>query len=147
MLLRGALLAHCDRVGRRMALIDPDPLTLEPAQAIEAARGLTSDRGAYYWPWLLPTSHASPPAAPVPPSGHVAGVYARSARSKGVHEPPANLALDGVAGVTRTVDAATHGWLNHHHVNLLTPVAGEFDRQAYEELVDQVTVTGEVTAA
>lgn len=30
---------------------------------------------------------------------------------------------------------------------VLTPVAGEFDRQAYEELVDQVTVTGDVTAA
>ncbi|WP_234360690.1 PfkB family carbohydrate kinase, partial [Streptomyces europaeiscabiei] len=30
---------------------------------------------------------------------------------------------------------------------VLTPVAGEFDRQAYEELVGQVTVTGEVTAA
>ncbi|MFF5361103.1 1-phosphofructokinase family hexose kinase [Streptomyces scabiei] len=30
---------------------------------------------------------------------------------------------------------------------VLTPVAGEFDRQAYEELVGRVTVTGEVTAA
>ncbi|MFD9253136.1 1-phosphofructokinase [Streptomyces bottropensis] len=30
---------------------------------------------------------------------------------------------------------------------VLTPVAGEFDRQAYEELVGQVTVTEEVTAA
>ncbi|MCX4906618.1 1-phosphofructokinase family hexose kinase [Streptomyces sp. NBC_00878] len=30
---------------------------------------------------------------------------------------------------------------------VLTPVAGEFDRSAYEELVGRVTVTGEVTAA
>jgi tagatose 6-phosphate kinase len=30
---------------------------------------------------------------------------------------------------------------------VLTPVAGEFDRQAYEELVGRVTVTGEVNAA
>ena len=30
---------------------------------------------------------------------------------------------------------------------VLAPVAGEFDRQTYEELVGQVAVTGEVTAA
>lgn len=30
---------------------------------------------------------------------------------------------------------------------VLAPVAGEFDRAAYEELLEQVTVTGEVSAA
>jgi tagatose 6-phosphate kinase len=30
---------------------------------------------------------------------------------------------------------------------VLAPAAGEFDRRTYEELLDQVTVTAEVTAA
>ncbi|MCT9080430.1 1-phosphofructokinase, partial [Streptomyces fulvoviolaceus] len=30
---------------------------------------------------------------------------------------------------------------------VLAPVAGEFDREAYEELVGRVAVTGEVSAA
>ena len=54
---------------------------------------------------------------------------------------------------SQSLSARLGQWIDWRHAvalsaaTVLTPVAGEFDRQADEELVGQVAVTGEVTAA
>jgi hypothetical protein len=58
---------------------------------------------ALYHPWLIPGGEFEPPpgatATSVPPSGHVAGIFARTDRRIGVHKAPANEEVLGVADV------------------------------------------------
>jgi phage tail sheath protein FI len=75
-------------------------------------RPRTSDRGfgAAYFPWVVVRDLADPrQRLAVPPSGHVAGIYARSDTTHGVHKAPANEpvreALDLVYRVTRDEQA------------------------------------------
>ncbi len=55
--------------------------------------------GAAYWPWLVPADGA----APLPPCGAIAGVYARTDATRGVWKAPANAPLAGVARLTEDV--------------------------------------------
>lgn len=70
---------------------------------------------ALYYPWLVPGGEFEPaPGAPaipppIPPSGHVAGIFARTDRRVGVHKAPANEEVLGVvdtAGDASDVDGA-----------------------------------------
>jgi phage tail sheath protein FI len=88
-----------------------------------------SDRGfaALYYPWLEVIERI-PPTSPrpliprtmlVPPSGHVAGVYARTDEERGVHKAPANATVRGVVGLERVLSDGQHGPLNLRGVNVL----------------------------
>lgn len=48
--------------------------------------------GALYGPWITvldPLSKAATPIRPIPPTGHVLGVYARTESTRGIHKAPA----------------------------------------------------------
>lgn len=53
------------------------------------------------------------------PSGHIAGVWARTDAERGVHVAPANKNLRGVLGLTYTVTHAEQGNLNANGVNCI----------------------------
>jgi hypothetical protein len=127
--LQRALIRHCERKGERMALLDAPPLTPElgPAPLLDASeimsyrRQFDTEYAALYYPWLLvpdPLESAGTLRA-VPPSGHVAGVFARVETTLGPHKPPANEPLDHVDDVTADVDPETHGALNEMGINVL----------------------------
>jgi uncharacterized protein len=87
-----AMIAHCELMGDRMAILDPPP-GLSPQQVREwrtDKAGYDSKYAALYYPWLKVFDPASGTNTYVPPSGHVAGVWARSDSSRGVHKAPAN---------------------------------------------------------
>ncbi len=68
-----------------------------------------------YHPWIAVRDPLRGRAACVrfvPPSGHVAGMFARTDRLRGVHKPPANEVLEGVCDVREPLDDAVHGGLN-----------------------------------
>jgi phage tail sheath protein FI len=60
----------------------------------------------------------------VPPSGHLAGVYARSDAERGVHKAPANEVLRGALGVRYPVGKILQGTLNPFGVNCIRAVDG-----------------------
>ena len=96
--LQRAILGHCTSMGDRFAILDSGPdSTVE--QAVTQWHELASPDGALYFPWLRT------PAAmhPIPPCGHVAGIYARTDAGRGVHKAPANELVDGVVDVGVTV--------------------------------------------
>lgn len=76
--------------------------------------------GALYFPWLR-VRDALDPAKLVsaPPSGHMAGLYAQTDATRGVHKAPANLAVRGAIGLTRIVSRAEHDVLNPAGVNVI----------------------------
>jgi hypothetical protein len=60
----------------------------------------------------------------IPPSGHVAGMFARVDRLRGVHKPPANELLEGVYDLSLSIDDEAHGRMNSAGVNAIRIVPG-----------------------
>jgi hypothetical protein len=76
--------------------------------------------GAFYFPWIVgrdPMNGATD--ARMPPSGHIAGVYARTDAARGVHKAPANEAVRGAVGLTYRLTRAEQGELNSSGVNCI----------------------------
>lgn len=130
--VQGYLLDHCQGVppaaGTRFAILDPR-IGLAPSGAgsivtqrnsLDSAGGF----GALYYPWLLVPPAAPPPGTPppkappppvlVPPSGHVAGIYARTDDGRGVHKAPAgqDAVVKGAIGVETVLGDMDQGLLN-----------------------------------
>ncbi|AZP15880.1 phage tail sheath family protein [Streptomyces aquilus] len=119
---------HCERTGDRFAVLDaPDAASpLAEGGVLGRREELTSERGyaALYYPWLMIADPAGRGTLAVPPSGHLAGIYARSDAGQGVHKAPANEPVTGAFGVTRVLDTAGLGELNDAGVNVIQSFAG-----------------------
>ena len=125
--LQAKVIAHCEAMGDRFAILDgtQDQDPLKPDGALQKQRGgLLSKNGfaALYWPWIQIPDPTAPPDTPalvtVAPSGHIAGVLARSDSQRGVHKAPANEPVIGVE-VWTSLDDTNHGLLNHRNINAL----------------------------
>jgi phage tail sheath protein FI len=76
--------------------------------------------GAVYFPWVTVRDPLVPNTlVDVPPSGHIAGIWARTDGTRGVHKPPANEAVNGALNVTYRVTREEQGELNPNGVNVI----------------------------
>jgi phage tail sheath protein FI len=124
--LQEALVRHCEKLHYRVAILDPNDGLL-PEGVIAAANPFrTSSFAALYYPWIEVDDplRLTGLVRSIPPSGAVAGVYARSDRLYGVHKPPANEILQGALNVRFLVDEVIHGELNDAGVNVVRPFSG-----------------------
>lgn len=124
--LQNALVGHCRHLADRFAILDARPGQRDAQEVIAWRRQFDSSFGALYYPWLRvrdPLGRGGALRA-VPPSGHVAGIYARSDLRTGVHQPPANERLEGANDVTVAIDEVAHGDLNAAAVNLIRGYTG-----------------------
>jgi phage tail sheath protein FI len=122
-------LSDCFFIGD-MSLDDmsEDDNTVEEAKAFRSVLTPKNSYGAVYMPWvrmLDPTGRSSEPI-PVPPSGFVAGLYARTDGRVGVWKAPAgtNTALGGAVGLTANLTDVQQGNLNPINVNVIRQFAG-----------------------
>jgi phage tail sheath protein FI len=130
---QATVITHCETMGDRFAILDgaQDPAPLKADGPLQKQRGgLLSKSGfaALYWPWI---KIADPAAAPgstttiaVPPSGHIAGIMARSDNHVGVHKAPANEPVRGAVDLDYTLNDAEQGALNHANINALRRFPG-----------------------
>jgi uncharacterized protein len=122
-----AMILHCANLKDRFTILDPPRgLGTSGAGSIEEYRGnVQSPNGvaALYYPWLEvrdPLSTTVPPRTMlIPPSGHMAGIYARTDTERGVHKPPANTDVRGVLGLERRLSDGQQGPLNLAGINVL----------------------------
>lgn len=88
-------------------------------------RSLTGEdaiNAAFYFPWVLAADPLQANVARAfPPSGFVAGIYARIDADHGVWKPPAgtSASLDGVVGLTAALTDAENGTLNALAINCI----------------------------
>ncbi|MDB4895690.1 MAG: tail protein [Firmicutes bacterium] len=124
--LRDALTDHCEQLADRFALIDPPP-DLDPQSLMDWREGRDSKFAAVYYPWFLVTDPSGPPGSTVwvPPSGHMAGIYARTDLTEGVHRAPANVVVPGVLALARAIREADQAQLNPVGINCLRLVTGQ----------------------
>ncbi|GIE35152.1 hypothetical protein Ait01nite_081970 [Actinoplanes italicus] len=116
-----ALIAHCSRLQDRVAILDgaaADP----PVVATIRPAGLSTQAAyaALYFPFIKVADPLKPgDETTVAPSGHIAGIYARSDAARGVHKAPANEVILGALGVTQRISQAQQDGLNPENINVL----------------------------
>jgi hypothetical protein len=112
----------------RVALLDPPPEMLGLDEIQTWCARFDSAFAALNYPWLtvsdLDNGGAGGTVRDVPPSGHVAGLIARTDLSQGIHRAPANLVLEGVKALTRDLNDAEQGVLNPQGINCLRVLPG-----------------------
>ncbi len=126
------LIDHCERLRDRVAILDPpffddggESVALGEIQAWR--RRFDSTFAALYHPWIRILDPRFPRAIqlrPVPPSGHVAGVVARTDLAIGVHKAPANEELRWAQGLTLAIGPEEQGLLNPMGINCLRSFPG-----------------------
>jgi hypothetical protein len=84
-----------------------------------------SKMGAMYYPWIRVRDAIDPDRiTTVPPSGHMAGIYARTDTERGVFKAPANTVVRGALGTSHRLTKAEQGVLNPVGVNCIRLIAG-----------------------
>jgi phage tail sheath protein FI len=126
--VQAALLAHCEMMHDRFGLLDtPADIVREKngMQAVLSWRSrFDSTFGALFYPWIRTIHPVTGRVLEMPPSGHIAGLYARTDLEVGVHKAPANATLLGVVAPTIEVGDAEQGLLNPRGVNAIRTFPG-----------------------
>jgi phage tail sheath protein FI len=80
-----------------------------------------TDRGftTVYFPWITVMDPISDTLVNVPPSGHMAGIWARTDATRGVHKAPANETVNGALNLTYRLTRDEQAVLNDVGVNCL----------------------------
>ncbi|MDP9075621.1 MAG: phage tail sheath subtilisin-like domain-containing protein [Actinomycetota bacterium] len=121
-----AMIAHCELMGDRVAILDPPPGL--NAQQIREWRlekaGYDSKQATLYWPWIKVFDPATGQNIHVPPSGHIAGIWARNDDTRGVHKAPANEVIRGAVTLELNITKAEHDLLNPNGINCIRAFSG-----------------------
>jgi hypothetical protein len=112
-----AMLNLCENLKDRFAIFD-----LPPVKDIEEVRKwrrrYDSSYAALYYPWI------GSDRVFMPPSGHVAGIFARCDTQVGVHKAPANEVIHGANGLSINLNEEHLGILNSDGINALRSFPG-----------------------
>jgi phage tail sheath protein FI len=124
--LQGKMIAHCEAAGDRMAILDspPDMLPQDILEWRMNTAGYDSKFATLYYPWLEIMDPLSKRPMKVPPSGHVAGVWARTDSTRGVHKAPANEVVLGANGLGFQITHVEQGGLNRAGINCVRAFPG-----------------------
>lgn len=131
------MLEHCETRKDRFAILDGPIVSTGDMEIPASDKGY----GAIYVPWLKIAKpswftgnqdHISVPTSLrrklikcernevfVPPSGHIAGVFARVDTERGVHKAPANELVNGIAGLSQNINRIEQGQYNDRGINVI----------------------------
>ncbi|MGV9757224.1 phage tail sheath family protein [Streptomyces tricolor] len=121
-----AVISHCEQMGDRVAVLDTPPgLTAQQARTWRNDEaGYDSRYATLYYPWIRVFDPAAGRNTTVPPSGHIAGVWARSDAERGVHKAPANEVLRGAVDLELRLSKGEQDLLNPIGVNCVRAFPG-----------------------
>jgi hypothetical protein len=126
-----AILNHCELMKDRFAILDALP-GLSPQEVRDwrmKEANFNSKYGALYYPWIY-VANPNPKAGPdekmlmVPPSGHIAGLYARVDSERGVYKAPANEIVRGALKLEKQVINSEQSILNPNGINCIRSFPG-----------------------
>ena len=119
-----AMIAHCEHMGDRLAILDPlpDMTPQEVKRWRESETNYDSKYAALYYPWVRIDGNGRPLA--VPPSGFMAGIYARNDNERGVHKAPANEVLRGALEAVMPITKGEQDTLNPSGINCIRSFTG-----------------------
>jgi phage tail sheath protein FI len=128
-----ALIASCEDLKDRFAVLDGRVTTTIDVPSIQGTVG-DSNFAAMYFPQIeiIDQTLVADPPKPIeewkaaagarlflPPSAHMAGIYARVDQARGVHKAPANEKVIGALGLEYLVTSNEQGDLNKNGINVI----------------------------
>jgi phage tail sheath protein FI len=124
--LQQVMLRQCERLKDRVSILDPLPEHLSREDLLAWRTQFDSSYAGFYFPWLgVPDPlQLEGVLRLIPPSGQVAGVYARGDHEVGVHKPPANAVVEAAQSTAVAIDDSLHAELNEWHVNVIRSYMG-----------------------
>ena len=122
--VQSALIAFCENKKSCFAILDI-PMELTKTNDVANFRDMyDSTYAAMYHPWLQMYDAGAKRPAYFPPSGAMAGIYARSDNERGVHKAPANEVVRGCTGLSCSYNNGEQDILNPVGVNLIRAFPG-----------------------
>lgn len=135
-----AVLTHCENMRDRFAILDSvspewaketvDEGLPESEKLQNLLRDVNAPRskyGAVYFPWIrVPRLGRDKGigSLSVPPSGHLAGIYANTDRKFGVHRAPANIAIEGALDFSTQISDGCEKLVNSFGINCMRNFPG-----------------------
>lgn len=122
--VQAALIAFCENKKSCFAILDI-PMELKKTNDVANFRDMyDSTYAAMYHPWLEMYDAGARRSAYFPPSGAMAGIYARTDIERGVHKAPANEVVRGCTGLSCAYNEGEQDILNPMGVNLIRAFTG-----------------------
>ncbi len=130
------MLEYCETRKDRFAILDGPIVSTGDMEIPASEKGY----GAIYVPWVKVTRPSWYDASQdikvsgplrrklikadrnevyVPPSGHVAGIFARVDTDRGVHKAPANEVVMGITGLSQNINRLEQGQYNSRGINVI----------------------------
>lgn len=127
-----AMITHCEKLRDRFCILDP----VEDAnvEAIKTQKeSVISEKGyaALYYPWIkvaietLVNGKVKLIQDFIPPSGYIAGIYARCDMERGVHTAPANEVIRGALAIKPSLIKGEQDILNPLGINSIRAFPGK----------------------
>ena len=114
--VQASLIAFCENKKSCFAILDV-PMELKKTNDVANFRDM-------YHPWLEMYDAGAKRSAYFPPSGAMAGIYARTDIERGVHKAPANEVVRGCTGLSCAYNEGEQDILNPIGVNLIRAFTG-----------------------
>lgn len=119
-----SMVGQCENLKNRFAIIDMPNDCHKVKELLAYREMIDSSYAAMYHPWLQVYDRSSNKTDFIPPSGAVAGVYARTDSTRGVHKAPANETVFA-AGLSVNYTKNEQDFLNPAGVNLIRALPGQ----------------------
>jgi uncharacterized protein len=142
-----SILTHCFNLQDRFAILDgvQSPTTLTSSAIAPSGRSETGSYGAIYFPWIQvanPNKLFDPQAddkITIPPSGSLAGIYARVDSTRGVFKAPANEVVVGALDLDRLLSKSEQAGLNPEGINVIRSFNGAIKVWGARTRADETT--------
>jgi phage tail sheath protein FI len=111
-----SLVAHAEKMRYRIAVVDcGDGMTVAKVREMRAQ--FDSSYAAFYYPWIRILDPITNRPNTMPPSGFVAGIYARNDIERAVYKAPANEVVTLAIGFEQVLNKAQQEVLNPEGIN------------------------------
>jgi len=122
--VQGAMIAFCENAKSCFAILDMPGNMKKTKDLANFRDAYDTSYAAVYHPWLECVDGLTKRNGYFPPSGAMAGIYARSDTERGVHKAPANEVVRGCTGLSCPYNQAEQDILNPLGVNLIRAFTG-----------------------
>ncbi len=123
--VQAALVEHCEAHTNRFAILDVDSEIIGVDALLRCKEIVNTSYAAMYHPWLQVFDPLEKKNIYIPPSGAMAGIYARTDNSRGVHKAPANEIVRNCTGLKVTYNEVDQSKLNPKGINLIRSIPGQ----------------------
>ncbi|MFI3174350.1 MAG: phage tail sheath subtilisin-like domain-containing protein, partial [Bacillota bacterium] len=119
------LVAHCELMTNRFAILDV-PRDKKAVDDVMGHRNFfDSEFAAMYHPWVKISDPLTKNLLAIPPTGSIAGIYARTDTTRGVHKAPANEVVNACIALDCNYTTGEQDVLNPKGVNLIRNLPGQ----------------------